>query len=421
MQNDDFLLSLLDVLASDNATVQRLIDVAQPLFVNPINVSDSSLEVLGFSRDDSVHNAYWDKLNSPDAFVHYELEEMTNRMGVYALDDKPRLLSIPECGCRTLSCAATWKGRTLAYVLMLEYHREFAEEDIARFSKFCKAVAAAIILSANYEGILESGSEHVLMKLIQSQHVPSAAIEKYLLGKRKTEGEDMRCFVLVAEPVTSVPSHGAIAQHMLNTLRYELPSSKCVIFQNRIVLFVRTRCHISDLKTEVESVMARRGMRCGVSNPLENILDLRRFYDQALCALELADKRVLNSHRAIFYRDVSLYHAFEIIGDNYSLTQLCEPALDGLIKYDSEHGTSWFRTLAVYVLCGQNMKRVAHELNIHRNTLQYRMDKVSSLLDDDLDDIDFLHRVYVSLRVYHYLSPDEFCKQYGIPGHLLQV
>ena len=59
--------------------------------------------------------------------------------------------------------------------------------------------------------------------------------------------------------------------------------------------------------------------------------------------------------------------------------------LDDLIRYDRLHHTSYVQTLACYLHCERNLALTSKKLYIHRNTLIYRISRLSRLLDCDLE------------------------------------
>lgn len=62
------------------------------------------------------------------------------------------------------------------------------------------------------------------------------------------------------------------------------------------------------------------------------------------------------------------------------------PALDRILLYDREKGTSFYEILKVYLRCERNRVLTARQLFVHKNTLVYRLEKMVRLFSLDLDD-----------------------------------
>ena len=62
----------------------------------------------------------------------------------------------------------------------------------------------------------------------------------------------------------------------------------------------------------------------------------------------------------------------------------CSPMLLKLLDYDRENQTDLMNTLYEYLDCSQNTQLAAERLFIHKNTLLYRLNKIRSIIDNDL-------------------------------------
>ena len=74
------------------------------------------------------------------------------------------------------------------------------------------------------------------------------------------------------------------------------------------------------------------------------------------------------------------------------------PALHRILDYDRRKNTSLYHMLKTYLRCERNRVLTAQELFMHKNTLVYRIGKVSSLFSLDLDDAYEREYLLVSFR-----------------------
>ena len=73
--------------------------------------------------------------------------------------------------------------------------------------------------------------------------------------------------------------------------------------------------------------------------------------------------------------------------DNHDeILNYCNERLGKLEEYDHANGTFLLDTLLAYYMNGFSVGKTAKELFIHRNSLQYRMNKIQELIDFELDD-----------------------------------
>lgn len=68
-----------------------------------------------------------------------------------------------------------------------------------------------------------------------------------------------------------------------------------------------------------------------------------------------------------------------------------------LKKYDKENGTEYYQTVRAYLLCEQDTKKMSEYLHIHKNTVNYRMRKISEIYPVNLKDCRVITDLYRSL------------------------
>ena len=76
------------------------------------------------------------------------------------------------------------------------------------------------------------------------------------------------------------------------------------------------------------------------------------------------------------------------------LTERLKPLLD----YDLKHGTELVKTLEVYFNNCRNSANTARDLFIHRNTLLYRLEQISKILDLDLNNNEQVLIIQLALK-----------------------
>ena len=70
-----------------------------------------------------------------------------------------------------------------------------------------------------------------------------------------------------------------------------------------------------------------------------------------------------------------------------------------LAAYDRENHTNLLETLEVYLLENRNVSAAAQKLYIHRNTMNYRINKIKQVLNTDFDDAEKLLKLQIGIRV----------------------
>lgn len=142
-------------------------------------------------------------------------------------------------------------------------------------------------------------------------------------------------------------------------------------------------------------------MQIGISNCFTDMETFVRHYEQALAALEMGQK--LGSEEPVyFYQDYQIFHLLSEVKDAGRLERFCHPALTVLKQYDRENSSQLYKTLCVFIEKVCNIKLASENLYIHRNSLAYRLNRITGLCQLDLADINtlFLLRLSYFIDLY---------------------
>jgi purine catabolism regulator len=145
------------------------------------------------------------------------------------------------------------------------------------------------------------------------------------------------------------------------------------------------------------------GITAGVGRPAMGLTTLRDSFQEAERALALPDQ-LHDETPVAFFGDLSLYELLLGVNDPNTLADFCEHWLSSLIRYDEQHHTDLLPTLAAYFENNGNMARTAHLLNIHRNTLVYRLGRITEILQLDMDDSNVRLNLHLALKINRLLS-----------------
>ncbi len=76
---------------------------------------------------------------------------------------------------------------------------------------------------------------------------------------------------------------------------------------------------------------------------------------------------------------------------------LCRRLLAPLEREDRERGSNLISTLRAYYACGARVDKTADRLFLHRNSVRYRLDRLRSLLQLDIDHPEVMAALTVAL------------------------
>jgi DNA-binding PucR family transcriptional regulator len=101
-------------------------------------------------------------------------------------------------------------------------------------------------------------------------------------------------------------------------------------------------------------------------------------------------------NRATNYSDLGIHRALFALQEH---EEMITPALQRVIEHDERHGSDYVQTLAVYLACMGRLRVAAEQLNIHRNTLEYRMRRIEEVAGIRLDDANNRLAIELGIRL----------------------
>jgi purine catabolism regulator len=141
-------------------------------------------------------------------------------------------------------------------------------------------------------------------------------------------------------------------------------------------------------------------MRSGIGMPAGELRFWRDSFRQAGQALEMS--RRLGSQTPRYYPDLSVYRLLVQLEHHPDLHAFREEILGSLLTY--EGGGDFIKTLEAYFEHHGNLSQAADALYVHRNTLTYRMERISEITGLDLDFPETRLAIQLALRIHRMIE-----------------
>ncbi len=126
-------------------------------------------------------------------------------------------------------------------------------------------------------------------------------------------------------------------------------------------------------------------MACG--DFCSNIERVSAGYLEAWETLDLG-KKLYDRDFALAHNDMTSYHLVKRFLTTESSPKLYEQIYQPLLVYDRDKGGELVLTLETYLECNFSRTKTAEKLHIHRNSLNYRLQKIEELLGKEIEQLD---------------------------------
>ena len=203
---------------------------------------------------------------------------------------------------------------------------------------------------------------------------------------------------------------GQAVRRIINTeFSYYLSENILVQLQTGTVLALVPSVKISDEKlkeilgriVDVAKNQYHTELYVGVGNSTGYLEDVRVSRNEAAAAIKVADISKADNH-IYFYRDQGLYTLISKITDDKFLDEFVEKNIGKLIRADEVNDGNLCETLENYLNHNCNVKYTAECMYIHRNTLNYRLDKIQEILGKEFDDLESCLTLKLAFMIRNY-------------------
>ena len=166
---------------------------------------------------------------------------------------------------------------------------------------------------------------------------------------------------------------------------------------------------LRDMIEEVRDQLALRApsglVAVGISRPTQGLTALRDAYREAKDALSIAHE-LGDVEQTTYYGDLKLYQLLLALKEHNleHLSQFYEATLGPLVEHDERKQSDLLRTLNGFFQANGNLAKAAQDLDVHRNTLVYRLERISELTELDLDDADNRLILHLALKIRRVLA-----------------
>lgn len=136
-------------------------------------------------------------------------------------------------------------------------------------------------------------------------------------------------------------------------------------------------------------------MQIGISAAFQSLSDIGYYAKQAHNAI-IAGSAMAPEQKIYEYDALRIPHMVCLLQEELEELDFVTPQLDTLMAYDREHGTELLHTLHCKIMHPQNVAAACEELNIHRNTFYFRIEKIEQLTGLRVNEVPVTVSLYLS-------------------------
>ncbi|MBM4763179.1 helix-turn-helix domain-containing protein [Bacillus sp. B15-48] len=395
---------LFSTLINGNG-ISAIVKAASMLLNNPIILTNACYRVLAMHGEtDEMTDPIWQYAKkygycSQEAIEKFRLEKITAKtmeseapliFSQGLAKEIPRMIKKIEV-----------QGRVVGYIGVYQVNKEFDKQDMYTLDLLEDVLA----FEMKKEGIEDFNqvNESIIIDLLNHRLGDSHVLESRL---RTARWQLKPLFAVIQIPLSKEDDTIWFLDYLVSSLKECNADLKIVSYQNNIIVVINCEDRVCLQKNieNITKVLETNQMKAGMSNIFHRLEELASYYEQAGKALELLKwNRVHDDSMLYFYEDVALYHLFSAIEQQEILEGVCHRGYRELQEYDRLYQTNYCQTLYEYFLSGNNISAAADKLYIHRNTMSYRLQKISEMIHIDLTNGEEAFQLFLTIKIQQWL------------------
>ena len=384
-------------------SVQDYADLSMELIGNPMLIFDFNMRVLA-STDievDDVNYSYMREQRFPMPNLTKDKAWRAMIKDIWKQEDVN--INMHE-GKLFLSKVLRINEVVVGQINAIGYNRPFTEDDIAIVEVISYPLAALLYETLGLNLVKTSEFEYCLEYLLDGNRLNRETMQLRMdLAEWKP---DQYMYVICASSF----EHGG--EYQKQEFQRILKGNDIMLrYWAYIVLIISNKKELAATDYEwLRKELKAQNVVCGISLVMEDILNLKRAFEEAKAALEIG-KRVEPEPFALYnYEDYMEYGPFYALGSDVNLESYIFPKMRQLATLDQAKNMELLKTFRIYLYSGRSIHKTSQVLHIHRNTVSYRIGKVFDYLEMEMDNGKHLQKIAESIRLMEYVDQNRYFK-----------
>lgn len=400
----------MDLAIANKESLQKIVDICEPLTRAPLVIWNNSFEIQAYSRNRTIDRPQLQKILKAGHFSGEDLEIIA-RMNYLRESDQYATLQ--------LCYPPNWMNCPFAIRLFMEGQKSVI--GMVQYFFICSPTLGQL----EFLHMIESKIELYVSRILKTGHRSKTFVyEPFLIDlldghmSRKEDILDrIRAINLPYEAKYRLYQlrfgkfTPALASYAANNCKSIFPSSKIVEHHESLFMLDRENCKGTSKTTgeyrreNLSNLLEICGACCGVSDVVPDLSYVRAACLQTQSALNVRTM-MGNPERISQFQDTFFWDMLDCYANQRGIGAelLYYRPLDVLLESDRTTGNDNLRLLDIYLNSDRNITNTAKEMNLHRNSVIYRLEKIEQLLGGSLSDPELRFKLLVSLRILKYLA-----------------
>ncbi|WP_066068208.1 PucR family transcriptional regulator [Neobacillus soli] len=395
-------------------SLDEFADLISQVLKCPITIEDANHRLLAYS----THDERTDPARISTIIGRRVPEKVINQLwkegtipALLNTNEPIRVKSMNDIGLSNRVAISIWKqDEVLGFIWAIEIDKFLSVEDFSLLKKAADAVKNKLLQLQTRKNKKEESSQEFFWKLLTGHLKAKDEIIKHFHTLQITPPTSFAILVFqFQENITSKEEH--YISYLLNTdqrmkiILYTIDCNQLILlvsatglenpfdeldhFARVFVLKMSERYRIKDINPVYSSIC-------------EDYQKTNKAYEEILEVFSIKEKFPLETKDIFNYQKLGIYQLFDLILEKRRNEEYENYSLKRLHEYDGKHNSNLVETLEVFLNKDNNINDAAKELNVHANTLNYRLKRISEIGAVNFKDPNQKIILYLDLKLAKY-------------------
>ncbi|MCW9134697.1 PucR family transcriptional regulator [Bacillus paramycoides] len=407
MKSDSFRVTF------DN--LEEFADIVSEILQCPITIEDVNHRLLAYS----THDERTDPARIGTIMGRRVPEKVINNLWKEGIipallkNREPiRIKKIDDIGLHDRVAVSIWnKEEVLGFIWALEIEKSLTEQDFALLKKYAEAVKSKLLQLQARKNQKEERSQEFFWKLLTNHMQVNSEVMENFYELQITPASLFTVAVFHFEKKITNEKEKQIS-YLLKTSQH-LKVLLYTIDRNQLILLtsldnVKRPFHeINDFADSFVNKMEKRygikSIKPAFSSIYSDYQKISKAYKETLTVLSIKEKFPSDTVNIHSYQNMGIYQLIDLLLEKRKHEEYENQALHKLYEYDNKYNSNLVETLEIYLNKDSNISEVVKALNIHANTLSYRLKRIYEISEIDLKDPNQKMILYLDLKLKKFM------------------
>lgn len=395
-------------------TLEEFADRISEVLNCPITIEDANHRLLAYS----THDERTDQARIATIIGRRVPEKVINNLWKEGIipklletNEPVRVKNINEIGLGDRIAISIWKNEeVLGFIWAVEIEKALGDEEVELLKKAANVLKNKLLQLQIRKYKREERSQEFFWKLLTGHIKSRQEISEAFYEAQITAPSTFSIAIFrFQEDIT--PEAERQISYMLKTM-HRLKIVLYTIDCNDLILLLSLDAVENPLDEQRDFVDYFRGnmyerfdvtqIKASCSSIYSSHDHIEKSYKEALNVLDMKSKFPEETKEIINYQELGIYQFLDVILEKRMQDQFENHSLKKLTDYDLRHNSNLVETLEVFLNNDNNINEAAKELNVHMNTLSYRLKRISEIGDINLKDVNQKMTLYIDIKLMKY-------------------